>query len=30
MEMLVQSNSHLEKALKTVSECPRNMEISQR
>ena len=30
MEMLVQSNNHLEKALKTVSEWPRNMEISQR
>ena len=30
MEMLAQSNNHLEKALKTVSEWPRNMEISQR
>ena len=30
MEMLVQSNKHLEKALKTVSESLRNMEISQR
>jgi hypothetical protein len=28
MKMLVQSNNHLEKALKTVREWPRNMEIS--
>lgn len=30
MKMLAQSNNHLEKALKTVSEYLRNMEISQR
>lgn len=27
---LAQSNNHLEKALKAVSECLRNMEINQR